>query len=105
MSTKMTKMVFWGIVRKVRLLFHEYDYSKLEHKHLAFVNRAPNADPNPLSIYGPEGSYWLELHHCPICDRYSGRRYDTYGGFSMSDWEAQHEWLKDERKQQEGGQQ
>ena len=90
-------MVVRAIVRKVHLFFHSCSGDNVEYKHIQFMNPDPNANPIPRSIYGPEGSYWLELYHCKVCDRYSGKRYDTYGGQIVSNWEAKRQWLKDEQ--------
>lgn len=86
------------IARNVRLFWHTCKFEHLERKHISVVNSDPNANDNPLSIYGPEGSYWLELYRCKVCGHISGRRYDTYGGWSVTDWEAKHHWLKEEQE-------
>jgi hypothetical protein len=65
-----------------------------EVRQVNFVNPDPNAIPNPLSIYGPLGSYEVMLWHCTVCDAYWGHYHDTYGGHGLDIWEAKSLWMQ-----------
>ena len=62
----------------------------IRHKAPSYINKG--GWPCDLSIYGPIGSYWLTLEHCPHCGWFSGRRYDTFGGSEVDAVVAERAW-------------
>lgn len=66
----------------------------MEQANYTYYNDDPDAIPNPLSIYGPIGSYWIWAWRCTVCGMAGGKRHDTWGGFPASSREIEQAFAK-----------
>lgn len=81
------------MIKELRRLFHVCSSGTTESMYVHHYNSSLDAIPNPLSTYGPIGSYQGQLFHCKVCGKYWGRKYDTYGKHDLDFQEAQRMWL------------
>lgn len=90
-----------ALLRRLRMFFHQCSERTLEYILISHV-QDPNPAQNPLSIYGPKGSFWAVLHRCKICGRYGGQMRHTYGGYQIGTHEAHRLWSEAKQREREG---
>ena len=84
-----------------KLHFHDCEnHLTIRRKYVYNLDGIDNA----VSIYGPLGSYWIEIERCKVCGKFIGcRKYNTYGAIRLGIAAAKTWWDATEKQERHLG--